>query len=117
MKKRIVRIKLKDIKTDPVGDMLVEGDTLKPYIDHYCALMTGRNSDQTLKVIAALPEEKRYLFRVVQCLDWELADCDSETAKLDMPYVTDLAEVTQKLHLRLMQLADLLRALKGIDEQ
>lgn len=104
---------LKDIKTDPAGDMLVKGKDMRPYINHYKAVLSGEDSNATLKIIAGLPSEKRYLSRVVQCLDWALADFDSETAKLDMPYISDLDEVQAKLQHRLMQLNILFQTLKG----
>lgn len=115
-KGKILQIPLSQIEADPVGDMLAESESLRPYIDHYCALMKGADSDKTLRVIADLPVEKRYLFRVVQCLDWALADYDDETAKLDMPYMPDLGDITEKLRLRAWQLIDLLRALEGKQE-
>ena len=110
---RIKKIKVEDIQTDPVGDMLVSGDALKPYMLHYAAVMTGQDSDSTLQTIAALPIEKRYLFRVAQCLDWALADYDGETAKLDLPYIPNLEELTKKLQMRELKLLSQTRQSKS----
>ena len=112
-KSKVTRIPLSQITTDPVGDMLAESEAIKPYIDHYRALMTGGDSDTTLHTIASLPIEKRYLSRVAQCLDWALADWDNETAKLDMPYMPDLEEIKEKLRIRSWQLRALLATLEG----
>jgi hypothetical protein len=112
-KGKIVQIPLSEIETDPVGDMLTNSESLKPYIDHYCAVMTGRDSERTLRAIAELPVEKRYLSRALQCLDWALADYDSSTVELDMPYMPDLEDIKEKLRIRLWQLRDLLATLAG----
>jgi hypothetical protein len=45
MKRRTVKLKLKDIQIHSAGDMLVQGDTMKPYLDHYAALMTRQDSN------------------------------------------------------------------------
>jgi hypothetical protein len=111
--RKLVRIPLSQIDTDPAGDMLAESKDIKPYIDHYCALVTGVDSEKTLAAIAALPVDKRYLFRVVQCADWALADYDSSTVKLDIPYMPDLESIKEKLRVRLWQLRDLVATLEG----
>lgn len=112
-KPKIKQIPLSQIETDPVSDMLVESESLKPYIDHYCALMQGGDSNKTLGVIAALPVEKRYLSRVIECLDWALADYDSSTVSLDMPYMPDLEDQKEKLWNRAWQVRHLLATLEG----
>src|SRR5262245_16609831 len=96
-------IRLKDINTHPVGDMLAASENMEPYINHYGALVTDGESEQTLKAIASLPVEKRYITRVMQCLDWALADFDSETVKLDLPYLPELAGAIETLRLRAWQ--------------
>jgi hypothetical protein len=110
---KVVRIPLSQVDTDPVGDMLAESDAIRPYIDHYCALMGRGDTEKTLGVIAALPVDKRYLSRVVQCLDWALADYDSCSIELDMPHMPDLEEIKEKLRFRLWQLRILLTKLEG----
>jgi hypothetical protein len=115
MERKVTKIALKDIKTHPVGDMLAGGDAMKPYIAHYTAMITGQDSNKTLEEIAALPEDKRYVFRVLQSLDWALADYDSETVKLDMPYIPKLDEIKERLQLRLWQMRDLLAVLEGAE--
>lgn len=111
--KRLLTMPISQIKTDPVGEMLASSDALKPYIDHYKAQQRGGDRDATLGAIAALPESKRYLSRVVECLNWALADFDSETVKLDMPYMSNLDEVKHKLWFRFNQMSVLLKVLQG----
>ena len=112
-KQKTLRIPLSQIEPDPVGDMLAESDGVKPYINYYCALATGVGIRKTLAVMAALPVDKRYLFRLVQCLDWALADYDDCTVELDMPYMPDLENIKERLQIRLWQLRDLLATLGG----
>lgn len=112
-KARPIKVKLSDLELDPVGDMLVAGENMKPYISHLKAQMTGADIEATLAAIAALPVEKRYLFRIEQCLGWALADFDSETAKLDAPYMPDLAATIMNLKVRVYQLLRLLEVLQG----
>jgi hypothetical protein len=110
---KIVSIPLSQIEPDPVGDMLTESEAIRPYIDHYCALMGRGDTEKTLGVIAALPLKNRYLSRVVECLAWALADYDDCTVELDMPYMPNLAEIEEQLRLRLWQLRDLIATLEG----
>jgi hypothetical protein len=113
MKMKITKIPITAIKCDPVGDMLARSDDIQPYIKHYAALMSGGDSEKTLAVIAALPKDKRYLSRVLQCLAWALADFDSETVKLDLPYMDSLDAIKEELAKREWQLRELRRTLGG----
>lgn len=45
----VLQMPLSQLETDPVGDMLASSEGLKPYIDHYCALVqrrTGKSLDR-----------------------------------------------------------------------
>src|SRR5205809_7435761 len=110
---KTVKVNISDIITDPIGEMLARSEAMKPYMEYYERAMTGQDYKEALAAIASLPLEKRYLFRVSQCLDWALADFDGETIKLDLPYMTDLVELKNKLQLRMMQLRLLLDVLEG----
>jgi hypothetical protein len=50
-KPKLMQIPLSQIEIDPLGDMLSDSESIKPYINHYCALMTDGDSEST-KVIA-----------------------------------------------------------------
>ena len=50
---------------------------------------------------------------MIECLDWALADYDSSTVGLDMPYMPDLEDIKEKLWNRAWQVRDLLATLEG----
>jgi hypothetical protein len=113
----IVRMKFKDIKTDPIGDALARSEESRPYVNYYDAvLMSGQTArDEALKVIRELPLEKRYIWRVLSALKWGLADFDSENLKLDLPYLSpaERSEMLGELQIRAQQLSILIDKLKG----
>jgi hypothetical protein len=110
---KIVNIPLSQIKTDPAGDMMCRSESLKPYMDYYTAALTRGDTEKALTAIAELPLSKRYVSRVVECLDWALADYDGETVRLDLPYLPDLEEIKEKLQRRFLQLRFLLNELEA----
>jgi hypothetical protein len=112
-KARIVKIPLSQIVTDPAGAMMCRSESLKPYMDYYCAAMTRGDVEKALTVIAKLPLNKRYVSRVVECLDWALADYDGETVRLDLPYLPNLEGIKEKLQNRILQLRFLLSELEA----
>ncbi len=69
--------------------------------------------------IKALPLEKRYIWRIVQALDWGFADFDSETVRIDLDLLSDAdrKEMDTKLEevqrTRLVQLCLFLQKLYG----
>ena len=109
----IVKIKLSDLETDPVSDMLTNSDHIKPYIDHYVARDSGGDTAKTLAVIATLPKGERYLTRIIQCLAWALSDYTSDTVRMDLPFISaeDLAQMEEELAIREWQLRDLRKVL------
>ena len=99
-----IHIPVSQIDSDAVGDMLTKGENMRPYLAYYAALRGKGDVAAAAAVIAALPKENRYLYRVFQCLDRALADFDNETAKLDLRYVENLPELREKLDLQLRRL-------------
>jgi hypothetical protein len=55
------------------------------YFQYFAAACSGMSTKEAEKQIAAIPEGKRYLTRVLDSLDNAFADFDTETAKLDLP--------------------------------
>jgi hypothetical protein len=104
----LVEIPLSQIHTDPAGEMMCNSESLKPYMDYYKAALTRGDTETALTTIAKLPLNKRYVSRVVECLDWALADYDGETVQLDLPYLPNLEETKEKLQERILQLRFLL---------
>ena len=57
----------------------------------------------TEKKIAAIPEDNRYLTRVLDSLDSAFADFDTETAKLDLPHMRNRKPEAIKRYLEFRQ--------------
>jgi hypothetical protein len=56
-------------------------------------LKMGRSTKEAETRIAFIPENKRYLTRVLDSLDNAFADFDSELAILDLPHIKALLDV------------------------
>ena len=57
------------------------------YLEYFTAACSGRSTKEAERRIAAIPEDKRYLTRVLDSLDSAFADFDDETAMLDLPHM------------------------------
>jgi hypothetical protein len=55
------------------------------YREYFAAACSGRSTTEAKRRIAAIPEGKRYLTRILDSLDNGFADFDTETAMLDLP--------------------------------
>ena len=80
------------------------------YRQYFTADCSGRSTKEAEKKIAAIPEDKRYLTRVLDSLDSAFADFDTETAKLDLPHMQDRKPeaIKRYLEFRLRQFTMLL---------
>ena len=69
--------------------------------------------------IAAIPEDKRYLTRVLDSLDSAFADFDTETAKLDLPHMQSRRPeaIKRYLEFRLRQVKMLIEAVEDYVEE
>jgi hypothetical protein len=114
---KTVLVRLADIKSAPIADELCKSENMCPYIDHYCALYDGNAEkiEATLKVLRALPANQRYTTRVISALKWAFADFDSETIRLDLPYIPDSErkEIQKELGMRLLQVNWLIGTFAG----
>lgn len=110
MKSDIRMMKTGDLKVDPVAEQLARPEDMRPYNDYFTAALQRDNEaiKSALELIAQLPTEKRYTHRVLFHLRSALADCDSTTIKLDLPYMNS-ADAVQELELRCLQLQALIR--------
>jgi 23S rRNA A2030 N6-methylase RlmJ len=102
-------VRAKDMKvlelTPGLADRLAA--SLDPaYQEHYSALISRKSTKEAEGQIAAIPEDKRYLTRVLNSLESAFADFDSETAKLDLPHMQNRKPEAIKgyLEVRLQQL-------------
>jgi hypothetical protein len=85
-----VTIRTKDVEDFELTPGLAEaltGSLDASYLEYFTAASSGRSTKESEKRIAAVPEDKRYLTRVLDSLDTAFADFDSETVKLDLPHM------------------------------
>jgi hypothetical protein len=89
------------------------------YLEYFSAACSGTSTKEAERLIAALPEDKRYLTRVLDSLDSAFADFDTETAMLDLPHMQNRKPEAIKLYLefRLRQFRMLLDAVEDYVEE
>jgi hypothetical protein len=112
---RVAYMRPKDLRhlewTPGLGEKLAKSLD-RSYLEYFGAVVSGGSREEGRRRIAALPEERRYLTRVLDSLDGAFADFDTETARLDLPHMKDRQpEAIQRyLGIRLKQLTLLAEA-------
>jgi hypothetical protein len=117
-----VTIRTKDVEDFELTPGLAEaltGSLDASYLEYFTAAVSGRSTKEGERRIAAIPEDKRYLTRVLDSLDTAFADFDSETAKLDLPHMEKHKPEAIKrfLEFRLRQIKLLLDAVEDYVEE
>jgi hypothetical protein len=89
------------------------------YLEYITADCSGKSTKEAEKRIAAIPEEKRYLTRVLDTLDNAFADFDTETATLDLPHMENRKPeaIKRYLEFRLQQFKILIDAVEDYVEE
>ncbi len=85
-----VQLQPKDLKVIELTPGLADALTasLDPsYQEYWVAAVSGKSTKAAADRVSAIPEDKRYLTRVLGSLDNAFADFDNETVKLDLPYM------------------------------
>jgi hypothetical protein len=92
-KLEVASVRAKDVKDVELTPGLADAFTASldaSYLEYFAAACSGRSTQEAERRIAAIPEDKRYLTRVLDSLDSAFADFDTETAKLDLPNMPNL---------------------------
>ncbi len=89
------------------------------YREYFTAACSGTSTKEAERRIAAIPEEKRYLTRVLDSLDSAFADFDIEAAMLDLPHMQNRKHqaIKRYLEFRLRQFKMLLDAVEDYGEE
>jgi len=89
------------------------------YLEYFSAACSGMSTKEAERRIAAIPEDKRYLTRVLDSLDSAFADFDTETAMLDLPHMQNRKPdaIKRYLEFRIRQFKMLLDAVQGYVEK
>ena len=120
-KLEVASVRVKDLSDFQLTPGLADALTASldaSYREYFVAACSGSNTKEAERRIAAIPEDKRYLRRVLDSLDSAFADFDTETALLDLPHMQTQPEAIQRyLGFRLRQLQMLLDAVGDCVEE
>jgi SEC-C motif len=89
------------------------------YREYFTADCSGTSTKEAERRIGAIPEEKRYLTRVLDSLDSAFADFDTETATLDLPHMENRKPeaIKRYLEFRLQRFKMLIDAVEDYVEE
>jgi hypothetical protein len=117
-KGKVASVRVKDVSifelTPGLADAL-SASLDSSYLGYITADCSGTSTKEAGRRIATIPEEKRYLTRVLDSLDSAFADFDTETAMLDLPHMRNRKPeaIKRYLEFRLRQFRMLLDAVEG----
>src|ERR1700693_1639811 len=116
-KKKIQRVPIKNIVSEDGAAELATYPVMQPYLELLKAEIQGHDIAPQVEEIAALPLEKRYIWRIASALKWGFADFDSVYVPVDRETLSaeDLGKVVDLLRFRPMQLCMFLKALLGTE--
>ncbi|HEY1220692.1 MAG: hypothetical protein ABSE42_16425 [Bryobacteraceae bacterium] len=111
-------VELDSIKFEDGAKELMSTPEMQPYLHYIEAAMLGGDVEPSLREVAELPLEKRYVWRVASALKWGLADFEDWNVLVDRKTLKpeDAAKVTQLLRFRPIQFCMFLKALVGVAE-
>ncbi len=118
----VAKVRTKDLRDFELSPGLAEALQASldaSYVDYWSVAYSGRSTKECEGRIAAIPEDKRYLTRVLASLDTAFADFDSATARLDLPHMQNRKPEAFKRYLefRLRQFQLLLDAVEDFIEE
>ncbi len=105
------------IRTDPTAEELVRSEAMKPYLELLKARIEGRDAEEEVAVLSALPLEERYVWRIVSALKWAFATWRTENLIADLQTLSaaDLRKIVEPLEIRAIQFCMFLDTLLGED--
>src|SRR5580700_4825929 len=108
-------IPIKDLISEDGAQELATSPDMQPYLRLITAGLQNHDTTPHMEEIAAIPLEKRYVWRVASALKWAFADLETVSVNVDRETLSkeDLKKLTELLRLRSMQLCMFLKALLG----
>jgi hypothetical protein len=121
-KLEVASVRVKDLSDFQLTPGLADALTASldvSYREYFVAACSGRSTKEAEARIGAIPEEKRYLTRILDSLDNAFADFDTETAMLDLPHMQNRKPEAIKhyLEFRLRQFKMLIDAVEDYVEE
>jgi hypothetical protein len=113
--KPIKQISVHDLKVEPEAEELLESPAMQPYMKLAIAMMQGQDMAPAIKELAALPLEKRYVWRIASALKWAFADFETLNVEADRQTLSpeDRQRLVELLKHRPLQFCLFLSALFG----
>jgi hypothetical protein len=111
-------VEASSLKMEDGAEELLNSPEMQPYGRYIEAAMTNADLDPFLREIAALPLEKRYVWRVASALKWGFADFEDWSVVVDRKTLeqADFDKLMHLLRFRPIQFAMFLKALVGSEE-
>src|SRR5438132_394020 len=109
------QIPIRDLKMEPEAEGLLESAAMEPYMNLVMAMMGGKDTGPAIEALAALPLEKRYVWRVASALKWAFTDLETLNVEADRQTVSpeDRKQLVDLLKHRPLQFCLFLSALFG----
>ncbi len=110
-------VELSSLKMEDGARELLSSPEMEPYMRYAEALMIGEDLKPSIREIAALPLERRYVWRVASALKWGFADFDDASVTVDRNTLSqeDGDRLMELLKFRPIQFCMFLKALIGAE--
>ena len=121
-KGKVASVRVKDVNVFELTRGLADALSASldaSYLEYFTTDCSGTSTKEAERRIAAIPEDRRYLTRVLDSLDSAFADFDTETAMLDLPHMENRKPEAIKhyLEFRLRQFRMLIDAVEDFVEE
>jgi hypothetical protein len=111
-------VPIRELHSEPGAEDLLDSPEMEPYMNLMLAEMQGKDTAPALAELAALPLEKRYVWRVASALKWAFADSETMNVEADRKTLSieDRSRLLDLLQHRPLQFCLFLSALIGQKE-
>src|ERR1700733_7995525 len=108
-------IPIKNLRSEEGAHELATSENMQPYLRLLKAAFQDKDTTPHVEEIAALPLEKRYIWRIASALKWGFADFDNVNVEVDRETLSEenLRKLIELLRLRPIQFCLFLKALVG----
>jgi hypothetical protein len=110
-------IPIKDLISGDGAHEMATSPDMQPYLRLIAAGLQDYETTPHMETIAAIPLEKRYVWRVASALKWAFADLETVSVNVDRETLSeeDLRKVIELLRFRPIQFCMFLKALVGTE--
>jgi len=111
-------VEASSIKMEDGAEELMSSSEMQPYLRYIEAAMLEKDIGPSMREIAELPLEQRYVWRVASALKWGFADLEEWNVEIDRKTLKpeDANKLARLLRSRPIQFCMFLKALVGTEE-